>query len=211
MGWLAVFLISLSGFLYVTQPTPALQATVIIESRGGHGSGVFISPTQVLTARHVAEHVEGGLKVRGPEGDIYHIIGVANGPADIAILTVDRPIRGVPLKTSCRPLERGDKITFYANPLNIEFAGPFEITFVGGKPIIKYDDTESHEMMDSALLVSGESEPGVSGAGVIDSSGRVVGVYNFAWNGTTYGGFVSLSYPAVCEFVQQELTQAANA
>jgi S1-C subfamily serine protease len=208
-GVLGAFILGLA-YLLPPEPTP-LQASVIIEDYSGHGSGVFISPTQVLTAKHVAAHIEGGLRVRGPDGDIYHIIGVSNGPADIAILTVDRPFRGVPLKTSCRLLERGDKLSFYGNPLNIEFAGPFEITFVGGKPIIGYDDTASLEMMDLALLANGEAEPGVSGAGIIDSSGRVVGVYNFAWNATTYGGFVSLSYPAVCEWVTRELQPGADA
>jgi hypothetical protein len=215
MGWWGVFLISLGGLFYLATPPSTneiIQTSVIIESNSGHGSGTFISPTQVITARHVAEELYNGeLRVRGPDGSIYHILSAAFGDSDIAILTVDKPFQGTPLPISCVPPERGDKFTFYGSPLNIEFSGPFEITFVGGKPIIKFTDIESHQIMDSALLVTGESEPGVSGAGVIDSSGRVVGVYNFAWNGTTYGGFVSLSYPAVCEFVMRELQPGANA
>jgi hypothetical protein len=66
-------------------------------------------------------------------------------------------------------------------------------------------------MSDSTLLTNGEAEPGVSGSGVINSEGKVVGVYNFAWTGTTFGGFVSLSYPAVCEWLQGVLTQGAHA
>jgi S1-C subfamily serine protease len=214
MGWIAAF----GGiFLYLTAllaygPTPdPLNASVIIEDLSGHGSGVFISPTQILTAKHVAAHVKGGLRVRGPEGDIYHVIGVANGPADIAVLTVDRPLRGLPLGTSCRPLKRGDELYYYGSPLNMEFIGPIEISYMGGRAARDIDDPSFDIMADSGLLANGEAEPGVSGAGVIDSSGKVVGVYNFAWNGTTYGGFVSLSYPAVCEFVLRELQPGANA
>jgi S1-C subfamily serine protease len=207
-----VLLLAYAGFLFTFPHAAPLQATVIIEDQTGHGSGVFISPTQVLTAKHVATEVyDGWLRVRGPDGDVYQVVSASFGPADIAILTVDRPMRGTPLGTSCHPIERGDKLSFYGSPLNIEFAGPFEITYVGGKPIVSYKDAESLEMMDKALLTNGETEPGVSGAGILDSSGRVVGVYNFAWNGTTYGGFVSLSYPAVCEFVTRELQPGANA
>jgi S1-C subfamily serine protease len=208
-GVLGVFILGLAYFL-PPEPSP-LQASVIIEDYSGHGSGVFISPTQVLTARHVAAHSNGYLRVRGPDGDIYQIIGVSNGPADIAILTVDRPLRGVPLKTSCEPLERGDKLTYIGSPLNIEFAGPMDLTVMGGKGVSGINDPGFALMSEFTILTNGEAEPGVSGAGVIDSSGRVVGVYNFAWSGTTYGGFVSLSYPAVCEFVTRELQPGANA
>jgi hypothetical protein len=66
-------------------------------------------------------------------------------------------------------------------------------------------------MTGSTLLVNGEAEPGVSGSGVLDSQGRVVGVYNFAWTGTTFGGFVSLSFAPVCQWVLEELQLGAHA
>jgi S1-C subfamily serine protease len=187
----------------------ALQASVIIEDRSGHGSGVFISPTQVLTAKHVAEQFyKGELRVRGPDGSIYHIVSISFSDADIAIVTVDKPFQGVPLPVSCAPLERGDRLSYYGNPLSIEFVGPIELTYMGGRNV---EDSDDPDFTNSTLLTNGEAEPGVSGAGVVDSLGRVVGVYNFAWNGTTYGGFVSLSYPAVCSWVMQELQPGANA
>jgi S1-C subfamily serine protease len=208
-GVLGAFILGLAYFL-PSEPAP-LQASVIIEDYSGHGSGVFISPTQILTARHVAAHAKGYLRARGPDGDIYHIVEVSNGPADIAILTVDRPLRGVPLKTSCEPLERGEKLTYIGSPLNIEFAGPMELIVMGGKGVSGIDDPGFAVMSEFTLLTNGEAEPGVSGAGVINSSGRVVGIYNFAWGSTTFGGFVSLSYPAICEFVMRELQPGANA
>jgi S1-C subfamily serine protease len=128
-GWGAVFAlwagaIGLGAWGASLSPSP-LEATVIIEDRTGHGSGIFISPTQILTAKHVATEVyEDGLRLRGPDGDIYHVVSASFGPADIAILTVDRPFHGTPLQTSCHQIERGDRLTFYGSPLNIEFAGP---------------------------------------------------------------------------------------
>jgi S1-C subfamily serine protease len=210
--WWGILGTIILGLAYFLPPEPtSLQASVIIEDYSGHGSGVFISPTQILTAKHVASHSKGYLRARGPDGDIYQIIGVSNGPADIAILTVDRPIRGTPLNYSCDKLERGDKLTYIGSPLNIEFAGPMELTVMGGRGVSGINDPGFAIMSEFTILTNGEAEPGVSGAGVIDSSGRVVGVYNFAWSGTTYGGFVSLSYPAVCEWVTRELPPGANA
>lgn len=208
MGWLAAFLLVIGGgFLassYNQEPIDPLQATVIIEDSTGHGTGIFISPTQVLTAKHVTEHYgDEGMRIRGPEGDIYNIIGMRKGPADVAIFEVDRPLRvGSPMPVSCEPLKRGDKLSYYGNPMDIEFLGPVELTFIGGKSPMAME--EEPEMVDSTLLVEGEAEPGASGSGVI-KDGKVVGVYNFAWNGTTFGGFVSLAYPTVCEWLMKEL------
>jgi hypothetical protein len=194
---------------FYPHPSP-LQAYVIIEDASGHGSGVFISPTQILTAKHVTAHIDEKMRVRGPEGDIYHIIGVYDGPADISIIEVDRPLRGTPLPVSCDPIERGDRLAYYGSPGDIEFIGPIEVEYMGGK-FVANDDEEFLEMTGSTLLVNGEAEPGVSGSGVLDSQGRVVGVYNFAWTGTTFGGFVSLSYPTVCSWVLEELQLGEHA
>jgi hypothetical protein len=213
-AWGAILLSFLGAGLVYALPNPPttspLQAYVIIEDASGHGSGVFISPTQVLTAKHVTEHNSDKMRLRGPEGDLYKIIGVYDGPADISILEVDRPLRGTPLQVSCDPIERGDRLSYYGSPGDIEFIGPIEVEYMGGK-FISNDDEEFLEMTGSTLLINGEAEPGVSGAGVLDSQGRVVGVYNFAWTGTTFGGFVSLSYPQVCAWVLEELQLGEHA
>jgi S1-C subfamily serine protease len=211
-AWGVVFLAFLGvGFLFPRgADTDPLQAYVIIEDANGHGSGVFISPTQVLTAKHVTAHIDEKMRVRGPEGDLYTIIGVYDGPADISIIEVDRPLRGTPLQVSCDPIERGDRLSYYGNPGDLEFIGPVDVSYMGGKHAP--NDSEAFlEMVHSTLLVNGEAEPGVSGSGVLDSHGRVVGVFNFAWTGTTFGGFVSLSYPTVCSWVLEELQLGANA
>jgi hypothetical protein len=213
-GWLALLALPFAVWNFYTiafaSPVAPLQAYVIIEDASGHGSGVFISPTQVLTAKHVTSHIDEKMRLRGPEGDIYKIIGVYDGPADISIIEVDRPLRGTPLPVSCDPIERGDRLSYYGSPGDLLFIGPIEVSYMGGK-LVPRDDLEFIEMTDFTLLVNGEAEPGVSGSGVLDSEGRVVGVYNFAWTGTTFGGFVSLSYPAVCSWVLEELQLGEHA
>jgi S1-C subfamily serine protease len=209
-GVIGTWFLFLGIYGYTHQPNP-LQASVIVEDRGGgHGSGVFISPTQILTAAHVAEHVSDRTRVRGPDGDIYQIMGTTFGPADIAIITVDRPLRiGVPLGISCAPLERGDRLTYYGSPRSLEFIGPIDVTVMGGRLTTVVDGDP--DATDATILVDGEAEPGSSGSGVLNSNGRVVGVYTIAMDHTTFGGFVSLSYPAVCEWVMRELQPGADA
>jgi S1-C subfamily serine protease len=212
MGWVAAFggiFLYLTALLAYGQAPDPLQATAIIEDRGGgHGSGVFISPTQILTAAHVAEHISERTRVRGPDGDIYQILGARLGPADIAIIIVDRPLRiGVPLGISCGQIDRGDRLTYYGSPRSLEFIGPIDVTVMGGRLTADVDDDPN--ATDATILVDGEAEPGTSGSGLLDSNGRVVGVYTIAMQNTTFGGFVSLSYPAVCEWVTRELQPGA--
>jgi S1-C subfamily serine protease len=210
--WWGVLGALILGLAYFLPPEPThLQASVIIEDRGGgHGSGVFISPTQILTAAHVAEHVSDRTRVRGPDGDIYQIMGTRFGPADIAIIIVDRPLRiGVPLGISCAPLERGDRLTYYGSPRSLEFIGPIDVTVMGGRLTTVVDDDP--DAMDAVILADGEAEPGTSGSGLLNSNGKVVGVYTIAMENTTFGGFVSLSYPAVCKWVTRELQPGADA
>ena len=214
MNWLGAFFVIITGglwFNYLHQPTTdPLQAYVIIEDESGHGSGVFISPTKVLTAKHVTEHISETLRLRGPDGDIYHIVGAYDGPADISIIEVDRPVKGVHLPISCRPLERGERLRYFGSPGAMEFIGPVDLSVIGSYKSAPSLLDEEPEMVDSTTLVEGEAEPGASGSGVLDSENRVVGVFNFAWNGTTFGGFVSLSFAPVCQWVLEELQQGAN-
>lgn len=211
MGWLlSISLVIVSYGLYFYEPLPdPLAASVIIEDLEGHGSGGFISPTQVLTAKHVAAHAkDAGYRIRGPEGDLYHIVDVALGPADIAIITVDRPFRGIPLPFSCAPRDRGDKLYYFGSPGEIEFAGPIEVSVIyGAIPKVRQNEPE---MVDSTIMILGEGEPGVSGSPLVDMRRRVVGVYTFAWTGTIFGGYVSLQFPAVCEFITRELTNGKH-
>lgn len=200
------FFLSLIPYRY--DPPHFLDSSVVIETQDGHGSGVFIGPRMVLTAKHVTEHLEDGLRVRGPEGDIYQIVSVSAGPADIAILIVDRDLRGgTPRQVSCNPPSRGDMLHYYGSPLDIEFTGPIDLKVIMGKIPEEADPA----ITTSTILVEGEAEPGSSGSGVINEAGKVVGVYNFAWTGTNFGGFVSLSYPDVCSWITRELTPEENA
>jgi hypothetical protein len=197
--------------LYAYPLPDPLAASVIIEDLTGHGSGGWVSPYKVITAGHVAQHAkDAGYRIRGPEGDIYHITDVAIGPADIAIITVDRPFKGIPLGFSCTARNRGDRLFYFGSPGMIEFAGPIEVRVVyGAIPKLR---EEEPEMVDSTIMVLGEGEPGVSGSPVLDPiTRRVVGVYTFAWNGTIFGGYVSLQFPDVCEFVTRELAMGKNA
>lgn len=187
---------------------PGLDALAVVSLKegGGHGSCTFVSRTKCLSAGHVADELKNGLKARGPDGSLYEVTGAVYGPADIAILYVDHPYIGPVPEVSCDPTYRGQPLYYYGNPLDIEFIGPIMLTVMGGTTDAMDPNGQDYDKVTKFVVrTNGESEGGVSGSGVFDFFGRVVGVYNMAWNNTTFGGFVSLAYPETCEWIQHQL------
>jgi S1-C subfamily serine protease len=188
------------GFLFAYPfPLPVtVDASVIIEADGRHGSGTFIDATHIITAAHVAE-IE-GLRVRDATGGLHTVTKIdkpADPNLDIAVLTVNPPFLGKAPAVSCEPVERGDKFYYYGSPLKLEFIGPVWLQALGGS--YRSEDTWG------LVLVDGTVEHGSSGSGVIDEHGHVVGVVvvGFGSGGSiSFGGFTSLSYPDACEFVK---------
>ena len=90
-----------------------------------HGSGVFISPNQVLTAAHVAVGFEKESfigQVRLADGNIFRITGVEKSEdMDVAVLTVDREYRGYLPNINCDAQERGKELTTFGSPLSMQF------------------------------------------------------------------------------------------
>ena len=214
MRWLLIAITALFTASTVPLPRPGVSASVIIENRSeGHGSGIFISPTQVLTAQHVAKMKE--MVVRDVEGGLHHILSVANSEdADVSILTVDHPFNGVVPRISCNPPERGDTLHYYGNPSELEFVGPIYLHFIGGNG--------GDEMPSNTSLADGVIIGGASGSGVMDEKGKVVGIITTQFRDiditktdrgdyvrettpTGIGAYVSFHYPEVCDFVTSQV------
>src|SRR4029079_8826455 len=82
------------GAAYPVPTIPHKPASVayVMDADGGHGSGVWISPRQLITARHVVEGFPPeGIIVRDETGGIYHVTQMQiSDTTDFALLTLEK-------------------------------------------------------------------------------------------------------------------------
>ncbi len=154
----------------VKQVEPAV-VTIITYNKNGDslkvGSGFFISPSHIISNRHVLEDAyRGEIKTAG--GKVYPIQGVvAEDDADLIQLLINIPASEVkPLKVSTTPPQKGEKIVVIGSPLVLEQnISEGIVSFVQEIPgfghIIQITAPVSH---------------GNSGSPVLNFKGEVVGV-----------------------------------
>lgn len=164
------------------------DTTVKVSSGFGHGSGTLISPTEILTARHVVRAGE-TLLIEFYDGTLKaaKVTWMAED-SDAAILTLESPVRHYSA-IDCRPLKLGDHVHTFGNP---EF-----LRFVYTEGVIADDAAIGvHEALmppgmpadvKPMLMTSANWEPGDSGAAVFDEQGRVRGLVSIVFN-TDRGG-----------------------
>ena len=81
-------------------------------------SGVLIGPRRLLTAKHFAQAAEDRIWVQfwNGKGAWGTVAWMADGPADLAVVELDRDVGIPPAKLRCGPLKVADQITVVANP-----------------------------------------------------------------------------------------------
>jgi S1-C subfamily serine protease len=151
--------------------TELAGASVKVMLNGGHGSGTHIGKRYILTAAHVVDSAK-EVQIKADDGSLRAAkVLWANRAYDIALLRIDETGTGrVPLKTvplGCVDPALGDYVALSGNPGNIEFVTTYGR--VAGKAR-KVAEIESVMVLDATVA------PGMSGGGVVDASGKVVGV-----------------------------------
>jgi len=199
-----------------TPPTPDYVAPVVMveSSNGWHGSGVFITPTKVLTVKHVANDIvkvddDGNrpvITIRAEDGNIYHEVSyVDDTDVDVAVITVDRPYTGPLPKLNCLPLNRGQELITVGNPGQDEFVQEV-LYFTGGHPG-KDTPKEVLEMFHGVYLFQGPAIGGLSGAPIYTLWGDIVGLLDLQEADSDgrdgLGGFVGMT--DVCQFVKNQM------
>ncbi|MGX9443845.1 S1 family peptidase [Nitrobacteraceae bacterium UC4446_H13] len=181
----------------VTPAAPRASSTVIISNDEGHGSGVHIGHGFILTAAHVVEG-QATMQITDDRGRVQTgAILWANKAYDVALVQVDHAETLATSRLDCTArLAVGDEISAFGNPLNLKFIRTY------GKVASDY---AAREPWKSSFVASIAVAPGMSGGGVFDRQGDVVGLaVGLAARGSVLGGMApfAISYvvpsSAVC-------------
>lgn len=149
-----------------------MAATVMVKLADGHGSGVRIAPNVFLTAAHVTAD-EKVFTIRTSDGVDHPADLLWESPTrDVALLRTNDDDRGPVAEIACRPLVLGEAITGIGNPIVVR-------NFVSHGTISSVDpiaDPDSDSPVPHGVPVDMAIAGGMSGGGVFDADGRVVGL-----------------------------------
>lgn len=149
------------------QPHTPASASVLLEDKSGHGSGIHIGNGYILSAAHVVETNKSMTAVLSDKSTLDATVLWANAVYDIALLRVDNPDRLESAPLSCAANYPGQHIRAFGNPL--------DLTFVWSSGEVVGDAREAAPWA-SAVPIDGTVVFGQSGGGVLDDNGNVVGI-----------------------------------
>lgn len=143
------------------------ESVVVLTDGLGHGSGVIISPTEVLTAKHVAMH--SGMIVKTMDGETYNIRTTRMDPdSDLAVVEIDGVFKQRPLKLG-QELSKDDSICVIGAPFDMRLTG----TISRGRVVnVNFDLEPGYMNLD---MIDAQIGPGSSGGPVIHGR-RVCGI-----------------------------------
>lgn len=163
-----------------------MELAVTVGTPTGAGTGVWISSTEVLTAKHVVQAQQGFFRdvwVEGTDGlrRPMRVVEVSNEklpglfPEDWAILELkvkDQKVRAW-AQTDCRDPRVGESLISVGNGL-----GSGLLPYFGNVQAEHMDisvQAERPELWDDVFVSSTNGAPGVSGGPVFDRNGYLVG------------------------------------
>lgn len=133
------------------------------------GTGVLITPTLVLTAKHVTQSKSGTapLQVQGRSGQtMFGSVVWAHPVLDLAVVELERPLEGVkPASLTCAVPEVGAHVIVIGHPLTLEW---MTIPWVLAGPDLSN--------IQGYYIGAGPIVPGMSGGPVITEQGDVIGI-----------------------------------
>jgi len=148
--------------------------------RNAGGSGVFISPTALLTAKHVVEGLVGDITVTTPSGETFKSIEIIEDKDDdVALVIIDRPY-GPWIQMDPTPVQLGDGLVCIGNPFSEKTEQRLIVTFA----------RVANERHNNEFTYDGFCWHGCSGGPVIRNN-RLVGITFARFSGGDYLGFAT--------------------
>ena len=168
----------------------------------GTGSGVLVSPTEIMTASHVVQ-AAGEILVEFPSGERIRALVTASSPGqDVALLQLVAP-------TTAQPLPLGDSDAMAVGDRVFVVGAPFgqghtlTVGYVSARR--RSDDllggTTSVEFIQTDAAIN----PGNSGGPMFNMQGEVVGIVSHIL--TLTGGFQGMGYAVAANTARQVLLE----
>ena len=155
----------------VSKYQPLLDATVKVINGSGHGSGVLIKNSLVITNRHVVEGLDvTDIIFNDGSSVVGSVVLSSKGPLDFAIIRID-PVGVEPVPIRCSVPIVGEEISIVGNPLKAS-----NVLLKGIISSGELSNTEEAPNSDVYTIVQAPVNPGNSGGGTFDRKGRLLGI-----------------------------------
>lgn len=172
-SFIAAAVIAVGVLVFFLRPAPAAApplaaSTVIVSDGEGHGSGVHIGHGYILTAAHVVG-TSATMEITDDRGTSQTgTVLWVNKAYDVALIQIVDASKIAVSRLDCSTrLAVGDDISAFGNPLNLQFIRTW------GKVASTYAAREPWKL---SFIANIAIAPGMSGGGVFDTAGNVVGL-----------------------------------
>ncbi len=177
LAFTAVLIVMLFlAWMFVPKPATPLSSPFVyvdINAGAGHGSATHLGGGFMLTAGHVTKDAK-ILGIKTNDGYSYNAeILWQNNEYDVAMIYVSDYKKIGSAKLSCDANYVGQSITVTGNPLDTFFAQTWGRVAATGKTGL---EAIYGNMWKQLITLDLTAAPGVSGAGIINDSGQVVGI-----------------------------------
>jgi putative serine protease PepD len=191
-----------TGVVNITSASVAYDIFYRPIPQSGVGSGVIIDYSgHIVTNHHVIQDAE-QLDVTLADKSTYTAKIVGDDPNnDLAVVQIDAPkdkLSPIPLATSSKDLQVGQKVLAIGNPYRLDRTLTTGIISSLGRFI----PTDNGRKIDGVIQTDAAINPGNSGGPLLNTNGEVIGI-NSAIVGSANGGNVGIGFAIPVETVRR--------
>jgi putative serine protease PepD len=191
-----------TGVVNITSASVAYDIFYRPIPQSGVGSGVIIDTLgHIVTNHHVIQDAD-QLEVTLADKSSYIARIVGDDPTnDLAVVQIDAPkdkLSPIPLSTSSKDLQVGQKVLAIGNPYRLDRTLTTGIISSLGR----YLPTDNGKKIEGVIQTDAAINPGNSGGPLLNTNGEVIGI-NSAIVGSANGGNVGIGFAIPVETVRR--------